>query len=453
MQDLQFKNGLWSLFKQFSNLNFSIFILIIIVFWGILGSSIEQDQSLFYYQNAYPVSNSGIFTLDWRFIDYFGLNHVFQTWWFILTVVLFVLTLISCTFVTQLPSLKNARRWKFIHYNNGNNKNFSIDETYKLTDNSLNNMASSLLRLNFFVFCQNTSLYSYKGLYGRVAPIFVHFSIVFIFFGSMISLLFSFVAQEVVPNGELFHIKNVIHSGFISNLPVNILGRVNNFKIDYNLNNSIRQFYSYLSIISHNSADIISKIVFVNNPLYYHHIAIYQTDWQINALRISISSSKQMQKQLFKTSVNGKTCWICSFPTYFDKRVVFVIFNLNDPIQIYNSQGNFLGFVMLKQVFYLNGISFCIQNIIASTGLQVKVDPGIIFVYTGFFILMLSVVLSYLSYSQIWFYKQLSTFRFLASTNRAVLFFEDDVYYINCCYYSYYSTNSNIKCLSSRILL
>jgi cytochrome c biogenesis protein len=41
-------------------------------------------------------------------------------------------------------------------------------------------------------------------------------------------------------------------------------------------------------------------------------------------------------------------------------------------------------------------------DLIVSTGLQIKSDPGVFFIYMGFGFLMVSTFLSYISFSQIW---------------------------------------------------
>jgi cytochrome c biogenesis protein len=46
--------------------------------------------------------------------------------------------------------------------------------------------------------------------------------------------------------------------------------------------------------------------------------------------------------------------------------------------------------------------SFTLLEIISSTGLQIKTDPGIPIIYTRFFFLMISTLISYITYSQIW---------------------------------------------------
>nr|YP_010951460.1 Cytochrome c biogenesis protein [Laurencia catarinensis]WMP12399.1 Cytochrome c biogenesis protein [Laurencia catarinensis] len=436
MITFDFKNILWNFVKRLANLNLSIFILFLISICCILGSLIEQDQSLLYYQANYPVSNVNFSIINWKLIYNLGLDHVFQTWWFLLILVIFILTLLSCSFFTQLPSLRNARRWKFVYNNYYLKRSLSFKESYISENNSLIVMIYSLVSSDFFVFSQDDSIYSYKGLYGRVSPIFVHFSIVTILLGSMLSFLSGFVAQEIVPNGEIFHIRNIIHSGLLSSFPANIFGLVENFSIDYNVDGSIKQFFSKLSLISSQGQTIASQTIAVNKPLNYRRLTFYQTDWQINALKICLSDSNILQKKLFKAIINNKNCWLCKIVIDNDRQILLVVFDLNSPIFLFNFDGVLIGTFSINQIFYINDVSFMISEIFTSTGLQIKMDFGILIVYLGFFILMLSTVLSYLSYSQIWFYKASDLFQFLGSTNRAVVFFEESIFYINFVYSS-----------------
>nr|YP_010618627.1 cytochrome c biogenesis protein ccs1 [Rhodomelopsis africana]WAX02640.1 cytochrome c biogenesis protein ccs1 [Rhodomelopsis africana] len=433
------KNVIWRSLKKLANLNVAIVVLLMIVFCCILGSIIEQDKSFLYYQFNYPDYYSFIIVL--------GLDHVFRTWWFILISSIFILSLLVCTFSTQLPSLKNARRWKFIYNKSiiNTNKYYlqSINDSYC----SFTNIIYSLIRLNFFVFCKNNSLYSYKGLYGRIAPIFVHFSITAILLGSLCSFFLSFLVQEIIPKGEIFHLKNIIHSGFYSQLPADIIFRVNDFYINYNFNGSIKQFFSSLSVYFHNYPVLYSKIISVNKPLRFFSITFYQTDWEIDAVRINLGFNNYIQKKFVKANIDGKNCWLSNVSISSKKDILFVLFSLDNNLLVCDSNGLILQEVDVGEKFYINNTSFVIQDIITSTGLQIKVDPGIYLVYLGFFIMMLSTFVSYMSYSQVWIYSSLGSLEFWGSTNRASLFFEQDIVYLDkiYSYYSLYMTPHIIK--------
>ena len=69
-----------TLIKYFANLRFAINILIIIASLSVLGTIIEQNQTINFYKENYQQT---IFTINlWKFILQFGLDHIFQTGWF-----------------------------------------------------------------------------------------------------------------------------------------------------------------------------------------------------------------------------------------------------------------------------------------------------------------------------------------------------------------------------------
>jgi cytochrome c biogenesis protein len=75
----------------------------------------------------------------------------------------------------------------------------------------------------------------------------------------------------------------------------------------------------------------------------------------------------------------------------------------------------------------LSGFQFRIQSIVPSTGIQIKSDPGIPLVYIGFLFLIVSILLSYTSYCQIWAIKIKRKVYIYGTTNRATYFFEKNI--------------------------
>ena len=63
-------------------------------------------------------------------------------------------------------------------------------------------------------------------------------------------------------------------------------------------------------------------------------------------------------------------------------------------------------------------------EILSSTGLQIKTDPGIPVIYSGFLFLMVSTLISYITYSQIWIIKKNQKLFIGGITNRALFDFE-----------------------------
>ena len=64
------------IFRLLANLKFSIFILLLISFCSILGTIIEQNQSIEIYKINYSLTNPVFGFLTWDFILKFGLSFL-----------------------------------------------------------------------------------------------------------------------------------------------------------------------------------------------------------------------------------------------------------------------------------------------------------------------------------------------------------------------------------------
>jgi cytochrome c biogenesis protein len=258
------------IFRLVADLRFSIFILLLISFCSILGTVIEQDQSIEIYKLNYPLTNPVFGFLTWDRILQFGLDHVYKTWWFFTLIFLFGLSLISCTFLQQLPSLKIARRCQFFRTTG---QFYRLKISTILNNFSFNKILSRIKENQYSIFQQKNIIYCYKGLIGRIAPILVHFSMILVLLGTIIGSLFGFKAQEIVPKTENFHIQNILNNGQLTIIP-KTSARINDFWITYTKNKTISQFYSDISILDNQGNEIDRKTISVNYPLIYKRFII-----------------------------------------------------------------------------------------------------------------------------------------------------------------------------------
>jgi len=93
-----------SIFKSLADLRFAIGILLLIACSSVIGTIIEQDQSLETYKLNYPLTNRIFGFLSWDIILKFGFDHIYKTWWFISFIILFGISLLTCTLIQQVPS-------------------------------------------------------------------------------------------------------------------------------------------------------------------------------------------------------------------------------------------------------------------------------------------------------------------------------------------------------------
>src|SRR5210317_854427 len=408
-------------FRTLADLRFSIFILLWISGCSIIGTVIEQDQSIEIYKSSYPLTNPVLGFLSWDIILRFGFDHVYKTWWFLGLIFLFGCSLTLCSFLQQLPSLRIARRCQFFRTTNPfyRLKIFTI-----LNKFSFNRILDRLKKQQYSIFHQKNMIYCYKGLVGRIAPIIVHFSMILILLGTIIGSLFGFKAQEIIPRTENFHIQNILATG-----PLTIISqssaRVNDFWITYTPTKTVAQFYSDISILNSQGNEINRQTIYVNSPLVQNGVYYYQTDWNLIGLRIAKSDQQIIEYPLiniFGGSNKIWFTWISNLKTAQEGNIA-IVDNLEGYSSLYNDKGEFLGNLELNELKNLNQ-SLTLFEIISSTGLQVKTDPGIPMIYSGFFFLMISTLISYITYSQVWLIRQNNKLFIGGNTNRAVFEFE-----------------------------
>ena len=388
-----------SFFRSIADLRFAIGILLVIACLSIIGTVIEQDQSIETYKLNYPVTSPVLGFLSWDIIIKLGFDHVYKTWWFISFIVIFGASLLTCTFLQQVPSFKIARRCQFFRTTQQFRR---LKFSKNISHLGLNQLLFNIKNKQYSIFQQKNIVYCYKGLIGRIAPLVVHFSMILILLGSILSALGGFKAQEIVPKTETFHIQNILTGGQFTTIP-NISSRINDFWIIYNKQKIINQFYSDISILNNEGIEIHQATISVNLPEQYQGITYYQTDWNLIGLRFQDKNQISIQYPLTNISNSNLKTWFSWISTDYDLTNGFTLLinSLHGYCSIYDKFGQFIGNLELNENNKINP-SLLLTDIISSTGLQIKTDPGISVIYSGFGFLIISVITSYITYSQIW---------------------------------------------------
>jgi cytochrome c biogenesis protein len=276
----------------------------------------------------------------------------------------------------------------------------------------------------YSIFQQKNLAYSYKGLIGRIAPIIVHFSMILVLLGTIVGSLFGFKAQEVVPKTENFHIQNILSNGTLTIIPQNV-ARVNDFWIIYTKTKTVSQFYSDISILDSKGNEIKRKTISVNFPFIQNGVYYYQTDWNLIGLRFKNINHQTIEYPLINAFPNQEKIWLTWISTNQSAQngILILIDNLEGYCSIYNENGQFLGNLEINETLNLNQ-NLTLTEILSSTGLQIKSDPGIPLIYLGFFFLMISTLISYITYSQVWVLQKNHKLFIGGTTNRALFSFE-----------------------------
>ena len=66
------------IFRYLIDLKAAIYLLLLISFLSSIGTVIEQNQTIDFYKNAYPIDN---YFFNWEIIKVLGFDQIYQTWW------------------------------------------------------------------------------------------------------------------------------------------------------------------------------------------------------------------------------------------------------------------------------------------------------------------------------------------------------------------------------------
>lgn len=405
-----------------ANLQFAIFLLILIVFYSISGSIIEQDQPFDYYiENYNQIKILNLFSASTLILN-IGLDHIFSTFWFYFLIFIFSLSLIICSITTQFPIFLFSKSNRFFYLRNIP-KTLQICKTLSIIKIfSINHV---LIKKNYLLFQKKNSFYSYKGLIGKFAPLLIHLSLITVIFGSIIATLASFSSQELIPKTEITTIQNITRKNIFSLIPSYSI-RVNDFWIDYTKNTDVNQYFSDISILNKFGNEEFRKTISVNHPVRYKNLAIYQTDWNLSALRIKVNNNEVLQIPLTPLK-DQKKSWIGNI-ILNQKQYFLVVQKLNGLVSVYDSNGQLIQTLEFGERM----VDFQLIDLIPATGLQLKSDPGVPVLYLGFFFLMISIVLNNQYFPELWLSNLESKNKIIlvGKTNRSLIGFNIEIFKI-----------------------
>lgn len=158
-------------------------------------------------------------------------------------------------------------------------------------------------------------------------------------------------------------------------------------------------------------------------PLYrYKGITLYQTDWALSSLYVRVADadgaeddmSQAQGLQLPMASLEGKNgltgpIWGTFLPTgpplvEGGQPQGFSLL-ARDPqsVVVYDSAGTFVGVRRpgSGKPLVVEGRRIVIDALVGSTGMEIKSDPGVPWVYAGFGLLMVTTFVSFISHSQV----------------------------------------------------
>ena len=139
------------------------------------------------------------------------------------------------------------------------------------------------------VVVEDNTLYGFKGLFSRFAPIGVHFSLLLIIAGATVGGLCGAKGDVMIPEGQAFLLGPALtRAGPLAGklLPQTVVN-VNNFRIDYSDEGKIEQFYSDLSVLE----GVLDNQVFRRDQSLLCHVP-----WTLPLQAASNSSRRRLER-------------------------------------------------------------------------------------------------------------------------------------------------------------
>ncbi len=388
-----FKN----LILKISSLRFAISLIIFIAITSGIGTFIPQGSSnKFYFDNFDSAPIFGF--LDGEKVLKLQLDHIYTSFWFLFALILLCISLAACSFRRQIPSLKASLKW--IEYNS--EKKFS--KLQLSSSHAINQDGEHISKIDLLLKKRGWKTYKFKshisarrGLIGKIGPLVVHIGLIVLLIGSAYGSFTSQSKEQYLLPGETVDLVNES-----TNSKANV--KLVDFSIERESDGVPKQFISKLNFSSEDLNLNEIKTTKVNHPIRFKGLTIYQADWAISNVILEIDNILY-QLQLKEIPEIGNQVWgvLVELGSETKKNFLLTIDNENGPLKISNIE-NFSGnnLYINGNPLEVNSSKVSLKKIIPSSGLIIKNDPSIPFIYFSFILIIFGTMISLIPTNQLW---------------------------------------------------
>ena len=388
-----FKN----LVLKISSLRFAISLIIFIAISSGIGTFIPQGNKNKFYIDIFDDAPILGF-LNGEKVLKLQLDHIYTSFWFLFALILLCISLAACSFRRQIPSLKASLRW--IEYKN--EKKFSklkLSSSYQINEDE-----DYISKADLFLKKRGWKTYKFKshisarrGLIGKIGPLVVHIGLIILLIGSAYGSFTSQSKEQYLLPGESMDLINES-----TNSKANV--KLVDFSIERESDGIPKQFISKLDFSSEDLKLNEIKTAEVNRPIRFQGLTIYQADWAISNVVLEIDDILY-QLQLKEIPEIGNQVWgvLVELGSENKKNFLLTIDNENGPLKISNIE-NFSGknLYINEDPLEVNSSKVALKKIIPSSGLIIKNDPSIPFIYFSFILIIFGTIISLIPTNQLW---------------------------------------------------
>ena len=418
-----FRNLKYLFLDEFSSIRLAVTLFVFLAITTLIGTVLPEEPMV---GKAELIKKYGL--ENYRLLKSFGLTDVFHSWWYLTLLFALWINLIVASFRRVFPKRKIAFAWP-VDLKEESLKSLSVNCEVPIKGNiTLETFGQVLKKNKFKVKINDEKLLAVKGGWHRLGASVTHVGILLFLCGCLISVFTGFNGMAQVLENEGFYLADLGDSNTqiksaepqnwlapISKMPLWI-GRVPPYlvKINKTWKESYKeglpkQWYTDLSVYDQNKKELARKTIFVNSPLEFMGLDIYQSNWGKFA---RIAFDKELATLPLENFRGEETTFI---PLSNDVGLKFVLqetMNQNKPedfLKIYSvnsdvTKEKFLGKIPENSDLQVGPIKIGFLGVEKMTGLQFKSDPGSVLIYPALFLIVLGVFISFGSRKQIWAY-------------------------------------------------
>lgn len=403
--------------KFFTSLRLTIFLLISIASVSIVGTVIEQNKTYDEYWRFFTFIGEGSRESFINFLSSIGMFDMYHSRWFLLLLVLFTANLTFCT-LDRLPNVFKVVKNPRLQLDEKSEKSFSLAHRWKKKGDvrELAEKYAAALGAHFAKPVETTNsdtvhLYAEKGPFSRFGVYITHLSVIIIFLGAIIGNRWGFKGYVNIVEGK--SATSVQTRGSKGMVDLGFSVKNNKFWIEYYANGSPKEYFSDLSVIDGGKV-VKTERIEVNSPLQYKGIWFYQSSYgPAGAASITVDV-KNADSSILKTltllpnrGVPVEGVGTISAIDYsenfqgFGPALLVSLKNGNDPEKKFWIFKNFPDFD--KRRGAERYLTFSGIETIFYTGLQVAKDPGVNIVWVGCTIMVIGILVAFFgSHRRVW---------------------------------------------------
>lgn len=367
------------------------------------------------------------FGANFEFFKTLGFFNVYSSFWFITLEVLFFFNLLIGSFKWLKPATLAAVQKTYLSPELMLHK----PEVHSLAALSTEGrealetkMTMVLKRFRYRVHRDGQgNLYACKGNITRLGPCVAHFGILLCLIAALYGTFTGFKAVRMAVPGDTFSIME--SNTFKTNMPQPVwLGHVpewrihvKDFRVEYypERPDMAKQYYSDLQLLSPEGKVLKEETIYVNHPLIYEDISIYQASFaptgrflvEVNEKPLAVEINNQFNDRPISVTQlhDGNTLIMFPFFAGQDPGVTknYAVFFVRHPGESFTG-GRMPENLRLEEgkTGSLKGQTIRYQKPEMSTGLQMKRAPEVPLMYLSYLIIMLGTALCFFSQRQIW---------------------------------------------------